>query len=378
MIYLDFAATTKPSGEVIDVFSEVNRNFWANPDSMHDLGIKADAVLSHSRKSILESFNAESEYNLIFTSSATESNNLAIKSAVYKKLGKKHIISSNIEHPSVREVLFFLEKEGFEAEFLPVNKNGSVMAEQVEKAIRSDTALISIMHVNNEIGSINEVFETAKIIKEKNKGVLFHSDFSQSVGKIPTELKNCNIDLISFSGHKIECVKGTGALIFKKNIRINPLLHGGSQEFGFRASTTNPAAAAALAKSVKTAVKMQKERYETVRNLQKILIENLLQIPAIQINTPENASPFIVNFSVKKIKSETLLRALSQKKIYVSTVSACSAKKAKESYVIKALTDDEKRAASSIRVSLSAETSEKELLIFTEELKNALNTLSLN
>jgi cysteine desulfurase len=383
MIYLDFAATTKPSREVIDIFAEVNKKFWANPDSMHDLGIKAEAVLAHSRKTILDCFSVSpNEYNLIFTSSATESNNLAIKSvANLRKNTKKHIISSDIEHPSVREVLFFLQKEGFNVEFLPVNENGTASLEQIEKAVTKDTALVSIMHVNNEIGSVNDVFELAKTVKRKNKQTLFHSDFSQSVGKLPVGLSGAEIDFISFSGHKIECVKGVGALIYKKNIAISPQLHGGSQEFGFRASTSNTAAAAALAKSVKTAIKNQKENYKKALNLQKILLENLSQIPAIQINTPINenkpfaSSPFILNFSVTKQKSETILRALSQKEIYISTVSACSAKKAKESYVVKAITNDGKRAESSLRVSLSAETTEAEILIFVEELKRILNSL---
>ncbi|MCL1945973.1 MAG: cysteine desulfurase [Chitinivibrionia bacterium] len=378
MIYLDFAATTKPSRESLEIFAEINEKFWANPESSHDFGIKAEAILQHSRKNILESFNANEQYNLIFTSSATESNNLVIKSvANLRKNEKKHIISSNIEHPSVREVLFFLEKEGFDVEFLPVNENGVLSVEQVEKAMRKDTILVSIMHVNNEIGSINDVFEMAKAVKEKNNTAIFHSDFSQSVGKLPVDLKikNSAIDFISFSGHKIECIKGIAGVLFRKNIAIFPLLHGGEQEFGFRASTANPAAAAALAKSVKTAVKNQQKSIEKVKLLQEILLENLQKFPEIQINSPKENSPFIVNFSVIKQKSETILRALSQKEIYVSTVSACSSKKNMESYVIKAITNDEKRALSSMRVSLSSDLSENDILTFAKELKDILENL---
>ena len=388
MIYLDFAATTKPSAEATEIFAEINQKFWANPNSMHDLGIKAEAVLSLARKTILESFftpvcrdvmyyvspNAAEQYNVIFTSSATESNNLIIKSVISRN-SNKQFITSNIEHPSVREVFLSSLPDG-RFVFLDVDENGTVPFDTLEKAITPDTALVSIMHVNNEIGSINDVFEMAKIVKRKNKSTLFHSDFSQSVGKIPVDLLlNSDIDFISFSGHKIECVKGIGALIFKKNIQINPLFHGGGQEFGFRASTSNTAAAAALAKSVKTAIKLQKERYEKVQILQKILLDNLSQLPAIQINTPKNSSPYIVNFSVIKQKSETILRALSQKEIYISTVSACSAKKNRESYVVKALTGDSKRAESSLRVSLSAETTENEILTFVDELKTILKNL---
>ena len=376
MIYLDSAATTKPSKEVLDIFFEVNTKFWANPSSLHDEGIKAEAVLEESRKNILENFNAKKQYNLIFTSGATESNNIVIKSAMnLSKNNKKHIISSNIEHPSVREVLFSLQKENFNVEFLPVNQNGMICVEQIKNAVKNDTILASIIHVNNEIGSINNVFEIAKAIKEKNKNTIFHSDFSQSVGKLNVNLDNSQIDAVSFSGHKIECIKGIGATVFRKNIPIFPLWFGGTQEFGLRAGTANPAAAAALAKATKISIKNQKENYEKVLRLQNILIENLQKISKIQINSPKNNSPFILNFSIEKLKAETILHALSEKKIYVSTVSACSSKKNNKSYVIKAITNDSKRAKSSIRVSLSQNLSETNILTFVEELKNIVDKL---
>jgi len=378
MIYLDSAATTKPSKEVLDIFLEVNTKFWANPASLHDEGIKAEAVLEEARKNILENFNAKKQYNLIFTSGATESNNIIIKSvANLNKNNKKHIISSNIEHPSVREVLFSLEKEGFSVEFLPINQNGMIYVEQIKNAVKNDTVLVSIMHVNNEIGSINDVFEIAKAVKEKNKNAIFHSDFSQSVGKLNINLDDSQIDAVSFSGHKIECVKGIGAIVFRKNISLSSIWFGGVQEFGLRAGTANPAAAAALAKAVKTAIKNQKENYEKVLRLQNILTENLQKISKIHINSPKNNSPFILNFSVANLKAETILHALSEKKICVSTVSACSSKKRNESYVIKAITNDDKRSKSGIRISLSANLSETDVLTFTKELKNVINELNL-
>jgi cysteine desulfurase len=376
MIYLDSAATTKPSKDVLDIFFEVNMKFWANPASLHNEGIKAEAVLEEARKNILENLNAKKQYNLIFTSGATESNNTIIKSiANMNKNGKKHIISSNIEHPSVREVLFFLQKEGFCVEFMPVNQNGMVSVEQIKKAVKNDTILVSIMHVNNEVGSINDIFEIAKAVKEKNKKTIFHSDFSQSIGKLNINLDNSKIDAVSFSGHKIECVKGIGAIVFRKNILLSSLLLGGTQELGLRAGTANPAAAATLAKAVKISVKNQKENYEKVLLLQNILLENLQKIPEIQINSPKNNSPFILNFSVAKSNAETILRALSEKEIYVSTVSACSSKKNNESYVIKTITNDNKRSKSAIRISLAANLSENDILTFVEELKNIIDKL---
>lgn len=375
MIYLDFAATTKPSAEVLEIFNEVNAKFWANPDSLHNLGIKAEAVLEHSRKNILEYFYADN-YNLIFTSSATESNNTIIKSVANLRQNQgKHIITTNIEHPSVREVMLNLQQSGFNVEFLPVNEKGVVSVEQVKNAVKNDTVLVSIMHANNEIGAINNIFEIARAVKEKNKITMFHADCSQSVGKLPINLQNSDMDFISFSGHKIECVKGVGAIICKKNLNIQPLLHGGNQEFGLRAGTGNPATAAALAKSVKIAVKKQKQNFEKAKKLQKILLEELQKIPQIIINSPEFNSPFIVNFSVLQHKSETILRALSDKEIYISTISACSAKKSAESYVIKAITNNENRSKSSLRVSLSADLSEKDILIFVNELKNIIEKL---
>jgi cysteine desulfurase len=374
MIYLDFAATTKPNNEVLKVFNEINIKFWANPDSLHDFGIKAEAVLEHSRKNILENFNAKDEYKLIFTSSATESNNTIIKSVANTCQNRgKHILTTNIEHPSVMEVMFFLQKTGFNVEFLPVNDKGMVTVEQVKKAVKNETILICIMHVNNEIGSINEILKISDAVKSINKTAIFHSDCSQSVGKLPVNLQNSSIDFISFSGHKIECVKGIGAIIFRKNLSVMPLLHGGNQEFGFRGGTGNPAMAATLTKAVKIAEKNRLQNFEKVQNLQKILLNELQKIPQIHINSSKNNSPFIVNFSVPKFKSEIILRALSsEKEIYISTISACSSKKIKESYVIKAITNDENLAKSSLRASLSAELSENDVLIFAEELKNIM------
>ena len=375
MIYLDFAATTKPSKEAIDIFNEVSAKFWANPDSLHDLGIKAEAVLELSRKNVSECFSAGKDYDLIFTSSATESNDIILKNAVNlrKKFGK-HILTSNIEHPSVREVMFLFQEEGFCVEFLPVNERGEVSVEQVRNAVKNDTILVSIMQVNNEIGSINDIFEIAEAVKAVNKNVLFHSDCSQSVGKLPINLQNSAVDFISFSGHKIECVRGVAAIIHKKNIAISPL-------FQYK----NPAMTAALAKSLKIAEKNREENFEKVKKLQKILLEELLKINCgriisaptklISINSSENNLPHIVNFSVLKHKSETILRALSAKEIYISTISACSAKKSNESYVIKAITGDEKRAKSSLRVSLSAEICENDILTFISELKNILKNI---
>ena len=359
MIYLDFAATTKPSREALDIFNEVSAKFWANTDSLHDLGIKAEAVLEHSRKNVLECFSAGKDYDLIFTSSATESNDIILKNAANsrKKFGK-HILTSNIEHPSVRDIMFLLQEEGFCVEFLPVNERGELSVEQVRNAVKNDTILVSIMQVNNEIGSVNDIFEIAKAVKAKNRNALFHSDCSQAVGKLPINLQNSALDFISFSGHKIECVRGVAAIIHKKNIAISPL-------FQYK----NPAMTAALAKSLKIAVKNREENFEKVKKLHTILISELEKIPQIIINN-SSGLPAIVNFSVLKHKSETILRALSAKEIYISTISACSAKKSNESYVIKAITDDAQRAKSSLRVSLSAEVSEDDILTFTNELKN--------
>jgi cysteine desulfurase len=220
------------------------------------------------------------------------------------------------------------------------------------------------MHVNNEIGSINDIFEIAKAVKSINKNVLFHSDCSQSVGKLSINLQGSAVDFISFSGHKIECIRGIAAIIFKKNLNILPIVQ-----------SKNPAMTAAFAKAVKIAVKNQKENFEKVKELQKILIDELKKIENISTNSPENNLPFIVNFSVLKHKSETILRALSAKEIYISTVSACSSKTTNESYVIKAITNDEKRAKSSLRVSLSSELSGDNVLVFVRELKKIIENL---
>ena len=369
-IYLDNAATTIPNKEVVALYNEIEINHFANSGSIHKLGVDSLTLLNKARESLLNSFGVK-DYKVYFTSSATEANNLAIKGVARKYSSRgKHLITSNIEHPSVLECFKQLEKEGFEVTYLKVNSEGIIEPKVLEEAIRKDTILVSIMSTNNEIGSINPIKELSKITHKFPK-LFFHVDVTQDVGK--TKLDYADADLFSFSGHKVHGLKGSGALIAKTNISFEPVINGGSHEGGVRSGTVSVALACALAKAIKNSFPIK-----NIQEKQHFLLENLRKIPGISLNSSEKCSPFITNFSLTEKKAAVVVEALSNKGIYVSSVSACHSKGEQFSYVVKALGKDDKLAHNTIRVSLSESTTIEELDIFIKELKNILETIKWN
>ena len=369
-IYLDNAATTIPNKEVVALYNEIELNHFGNSGSIHKLGIDSLNYLNKARESILNSFNVKG-YKVYFTSSSTEANNLAIKGYArrYSSRGK-HLITSNIEHPSVLECFKQLENEGFEVTYLKVNNEGVISPEQLEKAIKKDTILVSIMGTNNEIGSINPIKELSKVVHKFPK-IAFHVDTTQDVGK--TNLDYSDIDMFVVSSHKIHGLKGSGALIAKQSISFDPVLSGGGQEEGNRSGTVSVALACCLAKAVKMSF--------PIKNMQEkrdFLFEKLSKIPGISLNSNKNCSAYITNFSLTEKKASVVVEALSNKDIYVSSVSACHSKREPYSYVVKALRNDDKLSHNTIRVSLSNDTSIEELKIFVEELENILETIKWN
>lgn len=369
-IYLDNAATTIPSKEVVALYNEIELNHFGNSGSNHALGYDALKFLNKARESILNSFGVKG-YKVYFVSSSTEANNLAIKGVARKYSSRgKHLITSNIEHPSVLESFKQLEKEGFEVTYLKVNEKGIIEPKVLEEAIRKDTILVSIMGTNNEIGSINPIKELSKITHKYPK-IIFHVDTTQDVGK--TDMDYSDADMFVVSGHKIHGLKGSGALIAKSNISFEPLLSGGVQEEGVRAGTVSVALACSLAKAIKNSF--------SIKNLQEkraFLVENLKKIPEISMNSNENCSPCITNFSLTEKKAAVVVEGLSNKGIYVSSVSACHSKGESFSYVVKALGKDDKDAHNTIRVSINESTTIEELQIFIKELKNLLETIKWN
>ncbi|MGG4488707.1 cysteine desulfurase family protein [Metabacillus idriensis] len=375
MIYLDNSATTKPYDEVLHAFAHVATRFFANPSSLHSLGAEAENLLAQARKQMAGLLGAD-EKEIIFTSGGTEGNNLAIKGTAFtlKKRGN-HIITTQIEHPSVIESCRQLQDLfDFDVTYLPVNEEGIVEVEDIKKNIRKETILVSVMHVNNETGSIQPIEKISSLLKDF-PGIYFHVDHVQGAAKVPLSLNG--IDLCTLSGHKFHALNGCGVLFARKGIKIEPLLSGGAQEMRARSGTESVALAVSMAK----ALRLSAEKYEACKNnLQKMksmLIRELNKIDGIVVNTPEIISaPHIINFSAPGIQAEVLLHMLEQSGIFVSTTSACSSKRKKSSKILLAMGKGEAVASSSIRISLSYENTMEELEEFMAVLKKSLGKLT--
>lgn len=377
-IYLDNSATTQALPEVIDVVVDALKNNYANPSSLHKKGFEAEKILKETRQIAANYLNV-SPQEIIFTSGGTESNNLAIRGIVekYKQRGK-HIITSTIEHSSVNNLFTALEKEAWEIDRLSVDSEGKINLAELKSLLRDDTVLISIMHVNNELGTIQPLSKIAKIIEEKNPLCFFHVDGVQAVGKVYLNLKEWNIDLYSISSHKLHGPKGTGVLYLRNGIEIKPLIYGGGQERNIRSGTENIPGIAGLGEAFKKLpiLNKNKPRAEKIDELRNYLWEALAKIKAVVINSPQNGAPQIINFSIPGIKGETMLHALENQNIYLSTGSACSSKK-KGSRIINACGLSQKRSESALRASLNQEITKVELDFFIKVLKEQIDFLKL-
>ncbi len=370
MIYFDNAATSKPSKEVLKCFLNENTLSFANPSSRHAYGREANRRLDNARNSILRNLGISTSHRLIFTSGASEGNNLAIKGVAenYSRRGKR-IITSQVEHPSVLEVFKSLEKKGFDVVYLPVNEAGEVELSTLEEAMNNETTLVSIMATNNETGSNNDIDGLADIVHKYPKA-FFHVDVTQAIGK--RELPYDKIDLFSFSGHKIHGLKGTGALIIKKNVTLTRQIDGGDQEYSLRGGTDNLPGDASLALALDESIKNLDSNISHAKEIQTFLRNELSKNPEIIVNSPLDCSPFILNFSFRKKKASVITEALSHEEIYVSSVSACNSKGEPVSYVIEAMGLGKERAMNSVRISFSSENTLEEAKIFLETLKSIL------
>jgi len=363
MIFLDYASTTPIDQDVLNSYWEILNRYYANSASNHQLGLEVDSLQNQARNQIANILKVKMD-EIIFTSGSSESNNFAIKGVAFKYKNRgKHIITSSIEHKSVLECCKQLEKEfGFEVTYLEPNEDGKITIEALEKSIRKDTILVSIMYVNNEIGTINPIPEIGKFLSDKPT-IIFHCDATQAIGKIPVDLNN--VDLVSISAHKIYGLKGSGILVKKKNIELLPLIAGGGQEYGYRSGTSNWPVNVMFAKTLRLAFDSQRDNYNHVLKLKEKIIDHLQGIENIQINTPaENASPYIINFSIKNKKAAVIAQAFDDHGVCLSTISACSTKTEMPSHVIYETFKDIKRAESSIRVSMSKYTTFEEITKF--------------
>lgn len=374
MIYLDNSATTQPDPSVLESFQKVSRAYFANPSSIHRFGGETEKLLLEAKSQVAHILNVEQD-EVIFTSGGTEGNNLAIKGIAFEHMNRgKHIITTKVEHPSVFEACRSLESFGFDITYLPVNQDGIVSVEDVAEAIREDTILISIMHVNNEMGAIQPIESIGEIAKQHPK-LFFHVDDVQGVGKVPLHLSNSGIDLCTMSGHKINGLKGTGVLYVKKGTALFPLFHGGNQEQGIRPGTENLAGAVAMAKALRLIKAREANDLPSLQDKQKRLIKGLDKIPNVCVNTPARSAPHIVNFSVPGFKPEVLIHMLGEKDIFVSTKSACSSKETDASRILLACGHHKERASSALRISLSYDTTDEDIAIFLKQVEQSIQQL---
>jgi len=375
---MDHCATTPPYEEVIDTVAQVMRKYYGNPSSLHGMGVQAERLINKAREVIAGALHVKPD-EIIFTSGGTESNNLAIKGVAraYRRRGK-HIITSMVEHPSVYECCKQLEGEGFRVTFLPVDGKGLVRVDDLVQAISEDTVLVSIMHVNNETGSIQPIERIGRVLREHPR-ILFHVDAVQSLGKLPVHPAALGIDLLSGSAHKIRGPKGAGFLYCRSGVRLEPLLAGGGQESGRRSGTENVPLIVGMAKAVRMTMERQQQAAEHMYALREALIRNLSSIPQVTVNTaPERDvfAPHIVNVSVPGLKPEVVVHALEQHEIYISTKSACSSGEDRPSRVLTAMGLEPSCAASSLRISLSGDHTERDIEYFTDRLRFVLTELT--
>ncbi len=372
-IYLDNAATTKPFEEVAKVVSEVMVNSYGNPSSLHQKGIDAENVIKEASEYFAKMLGCLKE-EIIYTSGGTESNNTAIigTAMAYKRYGNKVIVSS-IEHPSVKEVYKYLEEQGFEVVTLNVDNKGYVDLEQLKEEINEDTILASIMHVNNELGTIQPLETIGEIIKNKNSKAMFHVDAVQSFAKLPINVRKANIDLLSCSAHKFHGPRGIGILYKNKNTRITNLIYGGGQQANLRSGTENVPGIAGMLTAAKKCNDNIKQDDSHILECKTYLANQILtNLEDTWINGPdiEEAAPYILNIGFKDVRSEVLLHTLESNGIYVSSGSACSTHKKEKQGVLVAIGNSSDKLDNAIRFSFSYETSIEDLEFVVKVLKD--------
>lgn len=370
MIYFDNAASTKPYSEVIDAYLKCALNNYENPNSIHKNGMKYFNEINRIRQNMLKQIGLNQEYEILFTSGATESNNLAILGYCRKNKNRgKKIITTKVEHESVLNVFHQLEEEGFQVTYLNINEDGQISIDEFKKVFSNETILASTMVINNEVGFKLNVEEVSKIVHTNPKCVL-HIDAAQTLFK--TQFNYSFADLITISGHKIHGLKGVGALIKKKKINLCPIVFGGGQENGLRSGTLDYPSIVALNEAININKKEFRKNLDYVTNLKEYLIKKLSEIDEVIIHNYKDASPYILNISLKTKKGSVIVEALSNKDILVSSVSACNSKSEAISYVLLALGKTNEEASNAIRISLSSENTLEEceefIKVFTQIL----------
>ena len=373
LIYLDNAATTKPCAEAVAAAADAMTEHFGNPSSLHRAGLDAQLIVDGARRAIADALGVDKE-TIYFTSGATESNNLALRgiSAAYGKRRGRIVISA-VEHASIEETASALEEKGFEVARVSPRSDGRFYPEDFVNACDDKTCLLSIMRVNNENGYILPVSEVFKAVKKKFPDIITHCDCVQAFMKLKVGAKSLGADIISLSGHKIHGVKGVGAVYIKKGVRVVPIMTGGKQEKTVRSGTESVPAIAAFGAAVKKYAPTISERYDRVSALKSYLLGKISAIEGIEINSADDASPYVINISAAGKRSEIMLHYLEGREIYVSSGSACS--KGAQSGVPAQFGITGKRADSALRISMSSDTTEEELDSFAEALRDGINEI---
>jgi cysteine desulfurase len=377
MIYLDYCATTPISDEALNSYTIINKEYWANPSSLHQFGSTANTLFKKAGEQVLSILNAN-HHDIVFTSGATESNNLAIRGIAFQYRNRgNHIITTEVEHNSVYQTCQHLEEQGFRVTYLKVNEQGLIDLNELKQAITKDTILVSMMYVNGEIGTIMPIEEVGKLIKAYNRNCFFHVDIVQAFGKIPVDIKRMKIDLASVSGHKIYGPKGVGVLLKGQKVNLHPISYGGGQQHQVRSGTIDVASAVSFSKAARLMYEGLEAHGKHVKELNDLLYSNLRMYEDVLTfnSSPNTSSPYIVNFSLHNIKAETFVHALANHEIYVSSKSACSSKTSKPSRILQAIGRNDELASHSIRISLSHLTKKEELITFFEIFDQVLKEL---
>lgn len=376
-VYLDNSATTRCYDEVAQLVYKVLCEDYGNPSSMHHKGVEAEHYLRYARE-MLSGLLKVSEKEILFTSGGTESDNIAlIGTAMAHHRRGRHLVTTKMEHPAILQTMAYLEKQGFEVTYLPVDRTGRISLRDLERAVRQDTILVSIMHVNNEIGSVQPIAEAGELIKRRNPQTLFHVDAVQGFGKFRIYPSRMHVDLLSVSAHKIHGPKGVGFLYIRDGARVSPILYGGGQQKGMRSGTENVPGIAGLARAAEMVYADLDRDVDRMYELRQMLIEGVSRIEDVRINgcPGREGAPHIVSLSVRGVRSEVLLHALEEKEIYVSAGSACSSNKPQISDTLRAIGVERDLLSSTIRFSLSVFTTEEEIRYTIQALEEMVPML---
>ena len=370
MIYFDNSATTKPYPEVLATYTEVATRIWGNPSSLHNLGSQATRILEASRKQIAELIGKKAE-EIYFTSGGTEGDNWVLKGVAFEKAPYgKHIIVSDIEHPAIKESAAWLKTQGFEVDYAPVDARGFVKVDELARLLRPDTTLVSIMAVNNEIGSIQPIHDIAALLEDRPT-ISFHVDAVQALAKVATEAYLPErVDFATFSSHKFHGLRGVGFVYIKEGKKITPLLTGGGQEKEMRSTTENVAGIAATAKALRLAMENQEAFASKTQQMKEVIRKELVNYPDVTIFSGEDHfAPHVLTFGIKGVRGEVVVHAFEEFDIYISTTSACSSKAGKPAGTLIAMGVDKSIAQTAVRLSLDFENDMSQVEQFLTKFK---------